>query len=110
MKQVSKYLDPEADFLARGGIAREEVQEMKYERAYDRGWSMRGLHINVRILGAELMAPTALKLVQVKGIGQEKLNDDVIIAEFEPTIAGSYTVDMRLVGFYPGVAGDQYIP
>lgn len=61
---------------------------------------MRGLHINVRVLGAELMAPT-LQLVKVKGSGVGVF-DEVIIASFVPTVPGQYRVDMRLVGFYPG--------
>lgn len=98
--EVSKYIHPESTKLAKSSISPADILKLQYISSYSRTWSMRGLHVHVRILGAELIAPT-MRLVKVKRIGHENV-DEVIIANFVPTISGKYSVDMRLVGFYPG--------
>jgi hypothetical protein len=95
-----KYVRQEVKTLIKSSIAPGEVQKLVELSSYHGGWSMRALHVNVRVLGSELIAPT-LKYLRLRGTGH-KSSDEVIIANFVPTVAGTYVVDMRLGGLYPG--------
>lgn len=103
VKELSQYIDAESEGL--GGpsrIPKKEVLRLSNISSYDQGWSMRSVHVNVRLLGPELLAPT-LRRVAVQAVGAEQgVMDEVIVADFVPTIAGTYAFDARLVAFFPG--------
>jgi len=65
-------------------------------------FTLRALHIIVRIVGREILAPETLLFVVPNSV-HGGVGEEIIIAEYSLTIPGDYVIEYMLSSFFPGI-------
>ena len=94
------------------------IQQTNIDNIKFNGWSTKSLHVHVRVVGPEIVAPliefTTLNVCNHGSSNSSSHNkkghntdctatkDEIIIATYVLTVPGKYKLEMRLMGFYPG--------
>jgi hypothetical protein len=79
------------------GLTLEQFMKVPFQ-----GWSLKGLHTLIRLVGPELVAPR-MHLVPLPSSwgAAARSYGDVLIAQYNMTIPGQYKLEARLLEFYP---------
>lgn len=66
-------------------------------------WSLRGLHINIRVAGLEIVTPD-IRYISIKPSDSSVAPEEVLIGQYHLTLPDNkYHLEMRLLEFYPSV-------